>query len=224
MNSYLQDYLAIHKKFPLGGSYSKEQRKVRHAMIMNWEKTTAHEFPTLDELIYFVKQYKNEILTPPQFFKKFKTVWQDDLNDGYRFAEFLLETDLQEVMRGLNISSMYAADQVLKHNSHHTKALTLKLKLLIRYHDFNLHELPWAVLTENRLEEELKFIEIMENIAYELSFKNENFKILVSNCKTYYPLWFEFLQKKENFPDGFEQFLISKGIDTEHIILPCVIV
>lgn len=222
MNTHLKDYLAIYQQFPLGSYFTKEQRKARHIMITNWEKTDLQTLLSLDELIYFVKKYKNEIQITPQFFKKFESVWQDDLKSGYKFAEFLLEMDLEEMMWSFDISLIHLVNQVLKSHPNHIKALKLKLKILVRYHDFNLHELPRGVLAKGSLDEELKSAQEMENIAEKLNFRDESFKRLLSYCKTYYPLWFEYLE--ENKKCDFEQFLNLKGIDTEHIHLPYIVI
>lgn len=126
--------------------------------------------------------------------------------------------DLMELMWKIDISSMDLISQVLKYNPNHIKALKLKLKTLIRYHDFNLHELPWGVLVEGSLEEELQSVKEMEEVSDKLNYKYKDFEFLVSYCKTYYPLWFEYL--KEEKKDGFEKFLKAKGIDTEEIRHP----
>lgn len=219
MNIYLEEYIKIYKKFPLDTYHTKEERKMRYAMLTNWEHTEATSLPTLDEFINFVKEYKNEIQITPQFFKKFKEVWQDDVENGYKFAEFLLEMELEELIWKFDISSMHLANQILKHNPNHTKALKLKLRLLDSYHYFCLHEIPWAVLVEGTLEEELQSVQEMENIAKKLNFKEEYFEDFISCCRTYYPLWFEFLDCKENY-NSFEEFLIARRIDTEKIFVP----
>lgn len=221
MNACLQKYLSIYQKFPLGSYFTKEQRMARHKMITEWENEASQGFPSLDELIHFVKQYKDEIQITPQFFKKFKTIWQEDIENGYQFADFLLEMDLDELFEfSFNVSLMHLAEQILKYNPNHIKALTLKLKILVRYHDFCLHEMPWTILVEDNLDDELKSVQIMEDIVEKLNFKKEGVELLISNCRTYYPLWFEYLKEKEKL--GFENFLISKGIDTDRINVPYV--
>ncbi len=222
MNIHLNEYLAIYKAFPIGNYFSKEQRKTRHTMMTNWENSRLQERPTLDELINFIRQYKDEIKITPQFFKKFEAVWLDDVKNGYQFAEFLLEMDFAELMWRFDISSMDLAEQVLQHNPNHKKALELKLQILVRYHDFNVHELPYGVLVDGNLEEELKSVQEMEGLAKKINLTNKSFEILVANCKTYYPLWFEYLQEKEK--NGFESFLIAKGIDVDNIETPYVII
>lgn len=222
MNTHLKEYLKIYIKFPLGNYFTKEQRKIRHEMISNWEKSDLIEFPTLDEFINFVKENLNIIQITPQFFKKFKVVWQDDLENGYKFAEFILEMNLEEIMWAFDISSMQLVKEVLNYNPNHLKALKLKLKTLVRYHQFCLHEIPFGVLVEGSLEEELKSVEEMKAIAEKLNFNDESFKILLSNCKTYYPLWFEYL--KINKKEGFENFLKEKEIRTEKIVTPYIII
>ena len=222
MNIHLKEYLEIYKTFPIGAYFTKEQRKTRHIMITNWVNSNLQELPTLGELIEFIREYKDEIQIIPQFFKKFEAVWLDDVRNGYQFAEFLLEMDFVELVWHFDISSMDLAEQVLLHNPNHKKALTLKLHVLVRYHDFNLHELPYGVLVEDNLEEELKSVQEMEALAKKINLTNRGFEILVDNCKTYYPLWYEYLQEKEKI--GFERFLIAKGIDVENIQKPYVII
>lgn len=222
MNIALRDYLEIYKKFPINAYFSKEQRKIRHKMMTDWENSDLQDFPTLDELTYFIKQYKDETKITPQFLKKFKVIWLDDIKKGHQFAEFLLEMDFVELMWHFDISLMDLAEQVLRHNPNYEKALKLKLQNLVRYHDFNVHELPYGVLVEGNLEEELESVQEMEELAKKLNLTKKSFEILVNNCKTYYPLWFEYLQEKAK--TGFENFLISKGIDTKNINSPYVII
>ncbi|MBF0714625.1 hypothetical protein HZY83_08070 [Gemella sp. GH3] len=222
MNVHLKNYLGIYLIYPLNNYFTKEQRKNRHKMLSDWEKSDLQELPNLDELISFIRQNKNIIHITPQFFKKFEIVWKDDLKNGHQFAEFLIEMNLEELLWKFDISPMNMALQVLKHNPNHTKALELKLRTLIRYHDFTLHELPWGVLIDNDLEEELKSVDEMEAVAEKLGYKNEYFDLLLSYCETYYPLWFEYVEKGEK--DGFENFLKSKGIDTERIVLPYIVI
>lgn len=223
MNNLLEAYLQIYKKFPLDRYHTKGERKIRYTMLTEWEHTEITSPPTLDELISFVKEHKNEIQITPQFFKKFKAVWQDDVENGYKFAEFLLENDLEErLMWRLDIEPMHLANQMLKHNPNHTKALKLKLRILDRYHGFCLHEVPWAVLWEGTLEEGLQSVAEMENIAKKLNFQNENLEDLIAYCRRYYPLWFEFLTCKEKYDNSFEKFLLAKGIESNGLHLPYI--
>lgn len=222
MNTHLKKYLEIYEKFPLNAYFSKEQRKVRHKMMTSWEKEAVDEYPSLDELMDFVTQYKNNIHITPQFFQKFQSVWREDFNHGYQFSEFLLEMDLEELLWKFDLSSMHLANQVLKRHQNHVKALKLKLKLLVRYHDFCLHELPWGVLAEGNREEELNSVTEMEETAKKLNFQAKNFEILCHNCKRYYPLWFEYLEEKTKC--GFKEFLELKGVDTESIYLPYIMI
>lgn len=222
MNAHLQKFLEIYEKFPPNTYYTREERKARHDMLKTWENAPLNDLPTLDELINFTEQYKNKAQIMPQFFEKFKDVWQDELQNGYKFAKFLLETDLAELMQMLDISLLDIANQVLKHDPHHKKALNLKLKILISYHDFCLHEIPFGILTRDPLEEELRSVQEMQHIAQILEFKDDVFDKFVECCKIYYPLWFEFLGQKEKFDKNFEKFLISKGIDTQNLSVPYI--
>lgn len=221
MNRHLKEYLEIYQKFPVDNYLSKDERKNRHKMLVNWEKLEIQEFPTLDELIEFITKNKDIVQINPQFFKKFESVWQEDLKNSHQFAKFIIEMNLQEMMWKFDISHMELVSSVLEYNPNHIKALKLKLKTLIRYHDFNLHELPWGVLVEGSLEEELKSVNDMEEIADKLNYKSQDFELLISYCKTYYPLWFEYLSLKEKY--GFKQFLEGKGIDTEKISIPYIV-
>lgn len=223
MNIHFKEYLEIFQKFPIGGYFSKEQRKIRHTMMTSWEKEEVKEVPTLTEFIDFVKQHQDEIQITPQFFKKFQTVWQEDAEQGYRFPEFLFRLNLEELMWNFDISSVHLAERVLKHDPNHPEALRCKLNHLVRYHDFCLHELPWGVLTEASLEEEMTSVAEMERIAEALSFRNENFEELVSQCKTYYPLWYDYLKEKMKYPHGFPEFLVERGIDIQKIFVPYVL-
>lgn len=218
MNTKLKQYLEIYQKFPIDNYLTKEERKIRHKMLVDWEKSEVQEFPTLDELIEFITKNKDIVQINPQFFQKFESVWQDDLKNGHKFAKFIIEMNLQEMMWKFDISHMELVSSVLKYNPNHIKALKLKLKTLIRYHDFNLHELPWGVLVEGSLEEELQSVKDMEEVADKLAYKYKDFEFLVSYCKTYYPLWFEYLKEKEK--EGFEKFLKTKGMDTDRIMHP----
>ncbi|MBF0715677.1 hypothetical protein [Gemelliphila palaticanis] len=221
MNIHLKQYLEIYQKFPVDNYLSKDERKNRHKMLVDWGKLEIQEYPTLNELIEFITQNKDIVHINPQFFQKFQSIWKEDLKNGYQFAEFIIEMNLQEMMWKFDISHMELVSTVLKYNPYHIKALKLKLKTLIRYHDFNLHELPWGVLVEGSLEEELQSVKEMEEVADKLGYKYKDFEFLVSYCKTYYPLWFEYLSLKEKY--GFKHFLESKEIDTKKISIPYIV-
>ena len=187
-------------------------------MIATWEQEEVQELPTFYELMEFIRRHKYEVEIHPQFLAKFQSVWQDDIQTGYQFAELLLEIGLEELMWKFDISQMHLANQILQYNPNHTKALKLKLRILVCYHDFNLHELPWGVLVEGNLDEELQSVQEMESIANKLNFHNECLKTLIDNSRFYYPLWFEYL--KQNEKNGFKSFLNEKGIDVEKIVIP----
>lgn len=218
MNIHLKQYLDIYQKFPVNNYLTKEERKNRHKMLVEWRKLEVKEFPTLDELIVFITKNKENVQINPEFFRKFESIWKEDLKKGHQFAKFIIEMNLHEMMWKFDISHMELVSTVLAYNPNNIKALKLKLKTLIRYHDFNLHELPWGVLVEGSLEEELQSVKEMEEIADKLGYKHKDFEFLVSYCKTYYPLWFEYLKEKDK--KGFEQFLKSKAMDTEKIMHP----
>lgn len=222
MNIHLKNYLEIYQKFPLSSYLTREERSNRHKMLSDWGKEEVQEHTSLDELIDFMEQNKENININSHFLKKFEDVWRDDLKNGYKFATFLIGIDCAEILWKFDISYMNLVSQILKHNPKHTKALENKLKTLTLYHDFNLHELPLGVLTEKSLEEELKSVRDMEEVAKKLNYKSEDFDILISCCKTYYPLWFEYLKKGEK--EGFENFLKAKGINTEEIYAPYILI
>ena len=50
MNKILSDYLSIYKKFPLNEFFSREERKLRHSLMVDWEKQDNEDLPSLDEL------------------------------------------------------------------------------------------------------------------------------------------------------------------------------
>lgn len=221
MNIHLKQYLEIYQKLPIDNYFTKEEREIRHNLLVDWEKSEIKELPTLDKLIEFITKNKDIVQINPQFFQKFESVWQEDLKNSHKFAKFIIEMGLEEMMWKFDISHMELVSSVLEYNPNHIKALKLKLKTLIRYHDFNLHELPWGVLVEGSLEEELQSVKDMEEAAGKLGYKNKDFEFLVSYCKTYYPLWFEYLSLKEKY--GFKHFLESKEIDTEKISIPYIV-
>ncbi|MBN6709650.1 hypothetical protein JFL47_11625 [Haemophilus haemoglobinophilus] len=221
MNIHLKRYLEIYQKFPVDNYFTKEERKIRYKMLVDWEKSEVQELPALNELIEFITKNKDIVQINPQFFKKFESVWQEDLKNSHQFAQFIIEMNLQEMMWKFDVSHMELVSSVLKYNSNHIKALQLKLKTLIRYHDFNLHELPCGVLVEGSLEEELKSVNDMEKVADKLNYKSKDFELLIYYCKKYYPLWFEYLSLKEKY--GFKHFLESKEIDTEKISIPYIV-
>lgn len=222
MNIHLNEYLEIYKTFPVGSYFSRKQIKTRHTMMTNWENAKLQDLPTLDELINFIRQYKDEIQITLSFFRKFEAIWKENVKNSYQFAELVLEMGWEPIIWKFNVSSMDLVCQILKHNPNNQKALVLKLQMLVNGHDFNLHELPYGVLVDGNLEEELKSVQEMEELAKKINFTNESFEVLVTNCKIYYPLWFEYLQEKEK--NGFESFLISKGIDVENIETPYVMI
>lgn len=224
MNTALKNYLDIYTKFPPNEYYSKEQRKLRYTMIKNWENSKIEQLPIFEELKVFLYEYKNKIDLSPQFFKKFESVWRINLESSYEFAELIIDMDLVELMSYFDISSIYMADQVLKYKPNHLKALTLKLRCLVRYHDFCMHEIPWGILVEGSLDEELNSIQLMEDIAKQISFNNPNLEILISYCKKYYPLWFEYLKETEKYPNGFKDFLSAKDIDTDRLHINYILI
>lgn len=223
MNKQLQTYLEIYEQFPLNRHYTKEERKERYNKLCYFEKLPVSSLPTLDELMQFLQKYKDIISILPQFVKKFEVVCEQDLLNGYKFAECLFEQDMFEEWMGTSdISSMQVVNQVLVHNPNHSKALIFKLKMLIRYHDYSIHELPLGVLAQGPLKEELDSIQEMEDIAQKLSFKHETFEKLLTICRMIYPLWFEYLQDKQAISKGFKAFLIQEGIDINDIKVPYI--
>lgn len=218
MNKQLQTYLEIYEQFPLNRHYTKEERKERYNKLCYFEKLPVPSLPTLDELMQFLQKYKDVIRILPQFVKKFEVLCEQDLLNGYRFAECLFELDMfQDWMEISDISSIHVANQVLHHDPNHIKALTSKLKMLIRYHDYSIHELPLGVLADGLLTEELDSLQEMENIAQKLSFKHETFEKLLTICRMIYPLWFAYLQDKQAISNGFKAFLVQEGIDINNI-------
>lgn len=83
MNRHLKEYLEIYQKFPLDNYFTKEERKTRHKMLVDWEKLEVQEIPTLDELIEFITKNKENIQINLQFLKKFESVWQEDLKNSH---------------------------------------------------------------------------------------------------------------------------------------------
>ena len=210
MNSCLKEYLSIFEKYPKKTYLTKQQRKERHTLINMWRNKIFQELPSINELIEFIKEYKEEKIISKEFFEKLQSVWMKEL-DGYEFPKLLIEMDILEMLYGLNVNGFYVAEQVLRCNPNHRKALVYKFNILYNSHDFSLHELPWGVLVNGTLEEELRSVDEMEEMGEKLKIKNEYFKKLIDNCRFYYPLWFEYLSGSKK--DNFESFLLSKGID-----------
>lgn len=181
------------------------------------EKNSALTLPTLDELSHFIKTYHDKIPLSYPFFKKLQPVWQRGIEKGYQFAKLVIDSNLEEILLRFGLLPVDLAEQVLNHEPNHKKSLRLKLRHLVRYHDFTLHELPWGVLIEGSLEEALASTREMESIASKLGIENANFNALVASCKCYYPLWFDYLKAPQK--TSFEAFLSQKGIDTKTISL-----
>lgn len=194
MNKILSDYLSIYKKFPLNEFFSREERKLRHSLMVDWEKQDNEDLPSLDELIEFTYKYQKEIAIIPLFFNRLKTVWEDDIKNGYKFAKLLLDfSNSQNILISkLDLEPIDIANQVLKFEEDNYKAMEFKYNILKGYYEFSLHELPWGVLIDDEsLEEEMRELKNFEELGKKL---NKNQDDLINDCKKYYSLWFEYLK------------------------------
>lgn len=217
VSSALTEYLAISKAFVPSLTFSKAQKKARYNLMLEWEKNSTLTLPTLEELSHFIKTYHDKIPLSYPFFKKLQPVWQRDIEKGYQLAKLIIDSNLEEILSRFGLLPVDLAEQVLTHEPNHGNALRLKLRHLVHYHDFTLHELPLGVLIDEGLEDALASIKEMEAIAKKLDIQNDNFNALVASCKRYYPLWFDYLKAPQKI--GFEAYLSQKGIDTKAIFL-----
>ncbi len=231
MNRVLSDYLAICNKFRTDG-LSKDERKQRHALLSEWEKTYyKREMLSLGEIQDFWDNH-NDICWNRLFISKVicPAIADDLANGGYDGLRFLfhcfhghesscIHSDSPLAIfcdySGSKYQPFQLADILLEHEPDNVDALRYKYDALKYFLESSIHEMPSGVLNcydgasvsdiPAMIEDTNEFERISRKLNMPLC---EN---LVKNCRRYYKAYGDYLRNLDRY-GTFEDFLRSNKI------------
>ena len=231
MNQILSDYLEICSKFRANG-LSKPERKQRHALLSEWEKTDYERgILSLSEIQDFWDNHNDMCWNRIFINKVICPAIADDLaNGGYDGLIFLfrcfqgresssIHTDSPLVIFcdycGDKYQPFQLADMLLEYEVDNIDALSYKYNALKYFLEFSIHELPKGVLNgyygasvsdiPAMIEDTNEFERISRKLNMPLC---EN---LVEDCRRYYKAYGDYLQNLNRY-GTFEDYLRSNKI------------
>lgn len=226
MNRILSDYLEICSKFRANG-LSKPERKQRHALLSQWEKTDCERgMLSLGEIQDFLDNH-NDICWNRVFISNVicPAIAADLETGGYDGLRFLFhcfrehESSCIHSDSPLAIFSDYSggkyqpfqlADMLLAYEPDNVDALRYKYDALKYFLEFSIHEMPSGVLngydgaSVSDIPAMIEDTNEFERISRKLNMPP--CKTLIADCRRYYKAYGDYLQNLDRY-GTFEDYL-----------------
>ena len=231
MKRVLSDYLEIYHKFRTGG-LSKLERKQRHTLLSEWEKTEYDdELVNISDIQEFWNNHNNICWNKLFISKVICPVIAADLEiGGYEGLKFLFQcfrghegtyvsSDSPLAIfceySGYKYQPVQLANFLLEQDHNNIDALKYKYNALKYFLEFSIHEIPSCVLngmdgaSVSDIPEMLKDINEFECISKKLNMPL--CETLITDCRRYYKAYEDYLLHIGRYRN-FEDYLRSNGI------------
>ena len=230
MNNILSDYYNFYIKYSKD-FLTKIEKKQKHIELMAWQKKEYDRLPTLDEIIEFMKDKK--ILKQDIIFLKkvlVKRVTEDmkvnNLESLLYTFSLVDEKSIGYTREPVHLiceesdylyTSIALADKVLKSDEKNKYALIYKYRLLEKYIENSIHELPSGVLygmdgaSIEELEKMKKDLDTFKCLSKKLEKDNDGF---VDFCFRIYNAYGDYLINRESYK-SFVKYLEKHEIPYE---------
>ena len=238
MKRVLSDYLEIYNKFRTDG-LSKLERKQRHTLLSEWEKTEYDDEPiNISDIQDFWNSHNRICWNKPFISKVICHVIAADLEiGGYEGLKFLFQcfrghegsyvsSDSPLAIfceySGYKYQPFQLANLLLEKDHDNIDALKYKYNALKYFLEFSIHEIPSCVLNGMDGASVSDILGMLEDAnAFERIAKKLNMPLcetLIADCRRYYKAYEDYLLNISKYKT-FEDYLCSNGISYQSYTL-----
>lgn len=219
MKQILKDYLEIQQQF--SAAMSKEQRKVRHRLLVEWQKREYFQYPAPQELISFMKEHKKIAYFVPFSIKVVLPCLRAERKAGstdllaylcsYPDDDAFAQNCLSCFCAEENIDFLQLSDFLYKTAPENTDFLRFRFRCLTHSLSYSVHELPIMLLDTEEEPPIEKEIEDWRALAQRQGLDvNKQAEILHLLCDS----WKKYTDMKKT-ADSFQTF--EAYLEREHV-------